>query len=66
MRLIRYYDVGRVQIKPYDKEDKALFEHCAGGMCAVTEKKYAEEVEALLFIHGVTELRINCEPSSRR
>lgn len=44
-------------IKPVTNE--ALFKHCAGGMIAVTLEKYQQEVEHLLFLHGVTSVEMD-------
>ena len=40
-------------IEPKDKKDQAIFEHCSGGMRAVTQERFDNHVKEILFLHDV-------------
>ena len=50
--LVSYKDGGRTLIKPKHKRHVTLFEHCAGGMTAVTPEFFNMRVKKLLKMHG--------------
>jgi len=58
MELIRYEEKGEIFIQPEKQEDKALFIHCANGLCAVKEGYFYQEVQGVLHAHGQSRLAI--------
>ncbi len=49
-------------IEPFDEYDRPLFQHCANGMCAVTEDYFNDVLLQVLQAHGVSGIEINgCE-----
>lgn len=52
MKIREIKNKGRPLIEPIT--DKAMFYHCAGGLVAVTPKKFKDEVQPLLFHHGIS------------
>ena len=56
MKLERYRTFDGIMISALEKEDEALFHHCAGAYSVGWRKQ--KEVTRLLFIHGVTDVEI--------
>ena len=56
---MRLKQTGNGLIEPFDEQDVAVFEHCAGGMSAVTEDYFNDRMIILLQAHGESEIEIN-------
>jgi len=50
--LISYKDKDRTLIRPKYKHHFALFEHCTGGLMAVTPEFFNDSVKKLLIVHS--------------
>lgn len=62
MNLKKYKDnLGRTMISPSDEEDMPIFKHCSDGCISVTETFFEEALEDILFLHGVSFIRITGE-----
>ena len=51
MKIERFRTFEGIEIRAFDKKDKALFKHCAGDSSVSSRKQ--KEVQEMLFIHGV-------------
>lgn len=58
IKLHEIISMSRKLIAPVNLDDAPIFEHCSGGMEAVTESYLDSDVRPLLLVHGVTVVQI--------